>query len=152
MFVYDNDWVAAVSPDVLMLDPGDKSWMGNFTIRGIFVGFAKVKALLEPKEGSGHILTSSSVLKVSVIRKNSWMDRAFTISIAVLVSVLFVNFGAALDWMILKETLHRPIGPSIGFVTQFLFMPIVAYILGMVLFDSPSMRLGLFFTGCSPGA
>ncbi|XP_071441510.1 ileal sodium/bile acid cotransporter-like isoform X2 [Hetaerina americana] len=167
----EGDWVVSVYPPLLDLQPlsntnnsllvpaGFTKWTANFTVKGVFLGFAKLKAMLLLKEGSkvnqytptyfNH--SSVTVLKVSVIRNNSWVDHAFTGSIAILVSVLFVNFGAALDWSVLKESLRRPIGPAIGFVTQFLFMPVVGYALAMMLFDSPSMQLGLFFTGCSPG-
>ncbi|XP_046383273.1 probable sodium/metabolite cotransporter BASS6, chloroplastic isoform X2 [Ischnura elegans] len=167
----EGDWVVAVSPPLLDLQPlsddnntlpvreGFSFWTTNFTVKGVFLGFAKLKPMVLLREGTKvnqytpTMLNYSSapVLKVSVIRNSSWVDHAFTGSIAVLVSVLFVNFGAALDWSVLKETLRRPIGPAIGFVTQFLFMPVVGYALAMLLFDSPSMQLGLFFTGCSPG-
>ena len=48
--------------------------------------------------------------------------------------------------------LRRPVGPAIGFVSQFIFMPVIAFCLGF-LFPAtrPAMRLGLFVTGASPG-
>ncbi len=51
----------------------------------------------------------------------------------------------------MKETLKRPVGPAIGFVCQFLLMPVIAFCLGFSFPDSPSLRLGLFVTGVSPG-
>jgi sodium/bile acid cotransporter 3/5 len=50
----------------------------------------------------------------------------------------------------MREVLRKPIGPAIGFVSQFIFMPLCSFALGFV-FDNPEMRLGLFFTGASPG-
>merc|ERR1711963_1169415 len=55
-----------------------------------------------------------------------------------------------LDLNVVKEVLRKPIGPAIGFVSQFIFMPLCSFALGFV-FDNPEMRLGLFFTGTSPG-
>merc|ERR1740131_916623 len=46
----------------------------------------------------------------------------------------------------------RPVGPAIGFISQFLFMPLVSFMLAFIFpADMPEMRLGLFVTGCSPG-
>jgi|ERR1711971_119456 len=51
-----------------------------------------------------------------------------------------------------KEVLRRPVGPAIGFVSQFVFMPLISFLLGYVFPNSsPEMRLGLFVTGTSPG-
>merc|ERR1711992_291129 len=50
----------------------------------------------------------------------------------------------------MREVLRKPIGPAVGFVSQFIFMPLCSFALGFI-FDNPEMRLGLFFTGTSPG-
>ena len=48
----------------------------------------------------------------------------------------------------MKQVLLRPVGPAIGFVSQFLFMPLVAFMLSFIFpADMPEMRLGLFVTG-----
>merc|ERR1719237_1290983 len=60
--------------------------------------------------------------------------------------------GCALDLKVMKEVLRRPVGPAIGFVSQFVFMPLISFLLGYVFPNSsPEMRLGLFVTGTSPG-
>lgn len=38
---------------------------------------------------------------------------------------LYVNFGAVLEWKKIKVVLKNPIGPSIGFVCNFVFLPLV---------------------------
>merc|ERR1712156_933152 len=56
------------------------------------------------------------------------------------------------DLDVVKNTLKRPIGPAIGFICQFLVMPLLAYALGFIFgTKSVAMRLGLFVTGASPG-
>jgi sodium/bile acid cotransporter 3/5 len=64
-------------------------------------------------------------LPVIVTRKERLIDKVFTISVATLVSVLFVNFGCALDRKILLENLRKPTSLLIGIVPQFIFMPLV---------------------------
>ena len=65
-------------------------------------------------------------LPVVVTRKERVIDKVFTISVATLVSVLFVNFGCALDRKILLETLKQPTSLFIGVIPQFIFMPLVS--------------------------
>lgn len=79
------------------------------------------------------------------------IDKAFAGSVAILVSLIYVNFGAALDLKKLKEIIRRPIGPCIGLCGQFLAMPLLSYGLGCLFFPQRAdMRLGLLFVGVSP--
>merc|ERR1712011_82418 len=66
-----------------------------------------------------------------------------------------------MDLKVVKDTLKKPIGPMIGFICQYIFMPLIAFGLGFIfpaaetfgqtLSSHAPMRLGLFVTGCSPG-
>lgn len=71
-------------------------------------------------------------LPVIVIRKERLIDKVFTISVATLVSVLFVNFGCALDWNVLVETFRKPASLLVGIVPQFIFMPLVSKLINKV--------------------
>lgn len=62
---------------------------------------------------------------ITVIREERTIDTIFTISVAILVSILYINFGCAMDWNVCRDTLRRPIAPAIGFFCQFLIMPLV---------------------------
>jgi sodium/bile acid cotransporter 3/5 len=42
----------------------------------------------------------------------------FGYSVAVLISLAYINMGCALDLQVLKDVIRRPIGPAIGFVSQ----------------------------------
>lgn len=89
-------------------------------------------------------------MDITVIRKERVIDTVFTASVATLVytyflfliyelyflllfslffkvSIIYINFGCALNWATVKATLKKPIAPAIGFVGQFLFMPVVKY-------------------------
>ena len=79
-------------------------------------------------------------------------SKIFGYSVAALISFAYINMGCALDLEVMKKVLRRPVGPAIGFISQFLFMPICSFALGYIFpWSSPEMRLGLFVTGCSPG-
>lgn len=95
---------------------------------------------------------SAESLDVTILRPQRVIDRMFTYSVIILVSILYINFGAAINMSTIKDIMRRPVGPAICFVAQFLFMPLAAYGLGFALFPlAHEMALGLFFTGISPG-
>lgn len=146
------------------------SWSGSFNVSAIFLGNANVFVRIEQ---NGSIELSRNLLPIVIIREERLIDTIFTISVASLVSILYINFGAALDLAKLKNILLKPIGPTIAFFGQFLFLPLVrciyihdfdvctiiytqfpfqsSYFLGLLLFPSNvELQLGLFFTGISP--
>lgn len=128
----------------------NKIWDGGFNVSGVFLGsttlFVEVRGWKDNRT-----VNMPEELPVTVIREERVIDKVFTASVAILVSILYINFGAALDVPTLKAIMVRPIGPIIGFLAQFLFMPLLSYGLGHLLFpDSYELQLGLFFTGVSP--
>lgn len=95
---------------------------------------------------------SNELLEVVILRPKGFIDKLFIGSIIVLVSILYINFGAAIDLSAMSEIIKKPVGPVICGCCQFIFMPLIAYGLGHILFsDKPELALGLFFTGVSPG-
>lgn len=122
---------------------------GGFNVSGTFLGSTNLYVEIRRKDDQ--TVTSREKLPVTVIREERVIDTVFTASVAILVSILYINFGAALDLPVLMTIAKRPIGPVIGFLAQFLFMPLLSYGLGHLLFpDSYELQLGLFFTGVSP--
>lgn len=123
-------------------------WDGVLNITGIFLGTAKIRLhLIENKNATD----SKDILSVAVVRYERVIDKIFTASVAILVSILYINFGCAMDWEVCKTTLKKPIGPAIGMFCQFFFMPLLSYGIGYCLFpDRPELQIGMFFTGISP--
>ncbi|XP_033219576.1 P3 protein isoform X1 [Belonocnema kinseyi] len=122
-------------------------WNDTINVTGLFLGKAKI-ILSISLDG---VLVNSSIMEVIVTRQERVIDTVFTASVVILVSILYINFGCAMDWDLCRKTLKKPVGPAIGFVCQFLFMPVISYVIGYVLFpDYPEMQLGIFFTGISP--
>jgi len=90
-------------------------------------------------------------LPVSVVRKKTVQSRIFTFLVAVIFPLVYINMGCAMDLGVVKATLRRPVGPLIGFVCQFLLMPLIAFAVGFAFPANHPFRLGLFVTGASPG-
>ncbi|XP_046594965.1 kinase D-interacting substrate of 220 kDa B isoform X6 [Neodiprion lecontei] len=142
--------VASVD-DLPVLDSStvnDLVWSSNLVVSGNFLGNADILlSIVSPDQEN----KTSDALSVIVIREERIIDTLFTVFVAVMVSIMYINFGAAMDWPLCKRTLKRPIGPTIGFVCQFVWMPLLSYGIGLVLFpDDPELRLGMFFAGVSP--
>lgn len=118
----DNADILHIEEKVKFDDIIDETWSGLFNITGIFLGTTKVHANISL---NGQTQRSNQSMSVTIIREERLIDRIFTGSVIALVSILYINFGAALDLGKVKEILVRPIGPLIAFVCQFLFMPLV---------------------------
>ncbi|XP_063369208.1 ileal sodium/bile acid cotransporter-like [Cydia amplana] len=126
---------------------------GVMRVDGLFLGFSEIK--VATKRDTAEYPVDNS-LSVTVLRPERVIDRIFVISVALFVSLIFINFGCAMHWPTVKEVVKRPVGPAIGMLGQFLFMPLMSFGLGFLIFPgsddvSAAMRLGMFFTGVSPG-
>ncbi|CAG5013866.1 unnamed protein product [Parnassius apollo] len=124
-------------------------WQGRLQVSGKFLG--RTDLVLELHRGAS-VHPVNGTIPVTVIRPERIIDTIFTSSVAAFVSLIFINFGCAMHWPTVKEVLKRPIGPLIGMCGQFLFMPLMSFGLGFLVFPSlPEMRLGMFCTGVAPG-
>lgn len=131
-------------------------WSGNITIVGNFIGEAHIQVrlhddLLNVTTLPDNVASKESALLVQVVRPHRAIDTIFIVTIITLMSVVYINFGAALNLEVLRGLVTRPVGPCIGFITQVVGMPLLSYALGVFIFpDAPAMQLGLFFTGIAP--
>ncbi|XP_026323058.1 sodium/bile acid cotransporter 5-like isoform X2 [Hyposmocoma kahamanoa] len=122
---------------------------GKLRVKGNFLGSTNVRVV---KQRGTQTFQVNGSLPVTVLRPERVIDRIFVTSVALFVSLIFINFGCAMHWPTVKDVLKRPIGPLIGMCGQFLFMPLISFGLGYLIFpDDGEMRLGMFFTGVSPG-
>lgn len=127
------------------------SWKGGVKVYGNFLGWTNVTARIRSSLDQTFVNALES-LQVTVIRPTRLIDDIFIGSVAAFVSLIFVNFGCAMHWPTVKGVLKKPIGPVIGVLGQFLLMPLVSFGLGFLIFpDDPTMRLGMFFSGITPG-
>jgi BASS family bile acid:Na+ symporter len=74
------------------------------------------------------------------------------VALAVAVMVGFLVFAVALDltWDQFRRVLRAPRAPLIGLVAQFLILPAVAFGVGLLMADTPSIALGLLLVTCCP--
>lgn len=110
---------------IIPVDEIDDSgtWQGNVTITSYFIG--KPSIFVRVKYAGNRIEDSPAKLPVIVIRRERIIDKIFVISVASLMTILYVNFGAALDIQKVKGVLIRPIGPAIAFFCHFIVLPLV---------------------------
>ena len=129
-------------------------WSDAFNVTAKFLGKTYVRLRLHNKKAALSLAGDrySDCVPVVVTRPKRPIDTAFTVSVATLVAIIFINFGCALDWDVVQKTVRRPIGPAIGFTSQYIVLPLISFGLGKLLFpDNVAMQLGMFFTGISPG-
>lgn len=123
----------------------NSSKLFSFAIKSKFFGFYLIKANIEQICKGDSTKYDQTWHDLRVIRKLSMFcaclfiklysnlfcfadgwDTFVQVLIAMLVIVNHVNMGCQLDMLIIKEQLRRPIGPVIGFVCQFVIMPLVS--------------------------
>ena len=90
------------------IDLSTNSWHGNITIKVIFLGSVRINVEMRNKFDNTSELSSED-FKLIIIRKQRIIDHVFTGSVILLVSLLYINFGAALDMQVLKGLITRPV-------------------------------------------
>lgn len=110
----------------------------SFVVKGMFLGYSKVtvnltaapKGCKYSRYEKGHGISAAKTrtfnLSVSVVRPPSLLADVVTGVMAALVAFNYINMGVQLDLHCIGKVLKKPIGPAIGFVCQFLFMPLVS--------------------------
>ena len=71
--------------------------------------------------------------------------------VSVLLVVALFFMGIEIDLGVVRSVLRRPIGPAIGFVSQFIFMPLAAWGIGTLFLTQDFEKLGLILVGSAPG-
>lgn len=78
--------------------------------------------------------------KIVVGMNDRTLNNLFTLIMIVMVVVNTVNMGAQLDIEIIKQVFKKPIGPFVGFLSQFGFMPLFSYFIGWVITEDKLFR------------
>lgn len=122
----ENEKLLAITKDFNGTAVGaDGTWTDKFPLEALFIGLTNV--YVEKVSARGvPIERAAAVLPIVIVREVRTIDHVFTGSVATLVSLLYINFGAALSLSKVKGIVRRPIGPAIGFVGQFIIMPLVS--------------------------
>ena len=145
---------ASIAPDVIGLDrvdyPNDASgpadplmftfkqdgnWTCencNVTVRAVFLGIAYLQ--FDECRGRSDICLRDSATwvrlsqryEILVQRAHRVVDTVFTVVMVIFSCLINLGMGCKIDLGVVKETMRRPIAPTIGFFCQFLFMPLVS--------------------------
>lgn len=121
--VSQSDILRVGGGETIMDDISDGVFEHDVNLTAVFLGTAELYATIITDDDN--VQVSNETLHVTIVREERLIDRIFTISVIVLVSILYINFGAALDMVKVKEILVRPIGPLLAFACKFMFMPLV---------------------------
>ncbi|XP_072049955.1 ileal sodium/bile acid cotransporter-like [Amphiura filiformis] len=65
--------------------------------------------------------------------------------------LIMLGMGCVISIKDLKTTCRRPVGVLIGFISQFLVMPLLTFSLAHALQIEPQFAIGMLIIGCSPG-
>jgi BASS family bile acid:Na+ symporter len=71
--------------------------------------------------------------------------------LAIMIAVIMLGMGASLTVKDFTMALKRPYGLLIGLVSQYGFMPLIAFMLALLLPVSTEVKIGLLIMGCMPG-
>jgi len=71
--------------------------------------------------------------------------------LALMIFVIMLGMGASLTIEDFKAVFRNPKGIFIGFLSQFGFMPFIAFALGYILKLEPAFAISLILIGCLPG-
>lgn len=82
--------------------------------------------MISCKDPISNVKSTGDHLDVKCLRKQRLIDRIFTGSTATLVAIIYINFGCVVQWAELRNLVRKPVGPAIGFLGQFIVMPVVS--------------------------
>jgi bile acid:Na+ symporter, BASS family len=71
--------------------------------------------------------------------------------LALMIAVIMLGMGASLTLTDFTTALKRPYGLFIGLMSQYGFMPLIAFLLAFTLPVSNEVKIGLLIMGCMPG-
>lgn len=71
--------------------------------------------------------------------------------LAIMIAVIMLGMGASLTVKDFVLALKRPYGLFIGLMSQYGFMPLIAFLLAFLLPVSNEVKIGLLIMGCMPG-
>jgi len=142
----DPDIVAVSSEKVIVCqcEPISSSNMSQFVVRGQFLGRTVVTietlnaTLAKSVDGlPGTVINTSLPMinyHVSVVREKEFVDRLFMVVLLSVIISANIGMGCKIDLAVVKEVLTKPIAPAIGFICQYLIMPLVSAYCVMYIF------------------
>lgn len=131
--IVDNFQDFQIKPQQILTSPDQKFiFDGIVKVQGNFLGYSRIQ-LLRKNNGTNLFeqiskdlsLNEHYQLLISVIRDKDILSKVFIYSVAIVVSISYINMGCALDMDAVFQVLRRPIAPAIGIFSQYVCMPLV---------------------------
>ena len=94
---------------------------------------------------------NAPVVMTTIGRDEVGTNFYINLCVSVLLFVAFFFMGIEIELSVVRSILRKPIGPVIGFVSQFIFMPLAAWGIGALLLTKDLEKLGLILVGSVPG-
>nr|AKN21469.1 slc10a-2 [Schmidtea mediterranea] len=123
----------------------------NFTVFSKRLGSSNIICTIYLPDSNSTKVFEQKIGQLIVLRHPTIAELVFRIIVSIFVIFLTFVMGCGLDRDIILNYLKKPISPFIGFVSQFLFMPLISAALGKLSGIENSFALGLLVIGCSPG-
>ncbi|XP_013401061.1 ileal sodium/bile acid cotransporter [Lingula anatina] len=120
----------------------------------ISLEFTYIKEYSNQKAGSVHVeLQTETVVypDLVVIRAPRLIDQIFRYVTTTLVAIITFFMGCTLNIETVKGILKKPVAPLLGFCSQYVMMPLLAFAVSQITQVEPAFGLGLLTIGCSPG-
>ena len=95
--------------------------------------------------------SNAPIVRTTIGRSDIWMPFYVNMCLTVLIVIAIFFMGIEIDLSIVRSVLRRPIGPVIGFISQFVCMPLAAWGIGALFLTEDIEKLGLIMVGSSPG-
>ena len=137
---------------------GGESLAMNNAVPGAIVGEdltefdgPAVGGLIEDFTTLAKELTTEAVPMMTTQNLDTALQNAFsTVNIFILILVM-IAMGAKMKLKHIKDHVQKPMGPLAGFISQFVIMPLVAFIVAHMLRMKPAHAIGALIMACSPG-
>ena len=100
----------------------------SLAINAVIIGTNQLNITASTIDGNGNETPriESKIIDLEVIVGDRTLQNLFTIIMTIMVTINSVNMGGQLDLQVIKEVFKKPIGPVVGLISQFLFMPLVS--------------------------
>ncbi|XP_078694000.1 sodium-dependent organic anion transporter-like [Branchiostoma floridae x Branchiostoma belcheri] len=94
-------------------------------------------------------LTQNSTAKTAAVSRG--LDLAIDVVFGTLAAGILVAMGCAVDIDVMIQHIKRPYGIAVGVLSQFVVMPLVAFLLCLAFQMDPARAMSVLVVGCCPG-
>ena len=128
----ESSWAINLMNDSLEFTLDDAKTEKSIFIEGKIIGTNVLNATSKNFVEDFEVFVNKSAttsIALSVVLSDHTMNTLFTVIMMAMVIFNTFNMGGQLELQIIKDVFRKPIGPMVGLISQFIFMPLVNSIL-----------------------